>query len=122
MKEFFIPYNVPSSKNSRQWTGKYFVVSKGVQKWKALTKPVWQKYQSDFVKAIKDKPLPLKIEMEFIRGTRHKFDYINPAQTIQDEMVHHGWLEDDNCTIMIPYFKEYSYDKENPGVYIRILE
>ena len=63
-----------------------------------------------------------KIEMEFIRGSRHKFDYINPAQTIQDEMVHHGWLEDDNCTIMIPFFREYSYDKENPGVYIRILD
>lgn len=122
MKEFFIPYNVPSSKNSRQWTGKYFVVSKTVQKWKALTKPVWIKYKDDFVKAIEGKELPLKIEMEFIRGSRHKFDYINPAQTIQDEMVHHGWLEDDNCTIMIPFFKEYSYNKEEPGVYIRILE
>jgi hypothetical protein len=122
MKEFFIPYNVPSSKNSRQWTGKYFVVSKTVQKWKALTKPVWIKYKDDFVKAIEGKELPLKIEMEFIRGSRHKFDYINPAQTIQDEMVHHGWLEDDNCTIMIPFFKEYSYNKEEPGVYIRILD
>ena len=122
MKEFFIPYNVPSSKNSRQWTGKYFVVSKTVQKWKALTKPLWKKYKDDFVDAIKDKELPLKIEMEFIRGSKHKFDYINPAQTIQEEMVHHGWLEDDNCTIMIPYFKPYSYDKENPGVYIRILD
>ena len=122
MKEFFIPYNVPSSKNSRQWTGKYFVVSKTVQKWKALTKPVWIKYKDEFVKAIEGKELPLKIEMEFIRGSRHKFDYINPAQTIQDEMVHHGWLEDDNCTIMIPFFKEYSYNKEEPGVYIRILD
>ena len=122
MKEFFIPYNTPSSKNSRQWTGKYFVVSKTVQKWKALTKPVWQKHKDDFLKAIKDKEHPFKIEMEFVRGSRRKFDYLNPAQTIQDEMVHHGWLEDDNCTIMIPYFKEYSYDKENPGVYIRILD
>jgi len=122
VKEWFIPYNVPSSKNSRVWTGKYFVASKSTQKWKALTKPIWKKYKDDFVEYIKDKPFPLKIEMEFIRGTKHKFDYINPAQTIQDEMVHAGWLEDDNCSIMIPYFKEHSYSKDNPGVIIRVLD
>lgn len=122
MKEWFIPYNVPSSKNSRQWTGKHFIASKSTQKWRALTKPVWQKYKESFLNEVKGREFPLKIEMEFIRGTRHKFDYINPAQTIQDEMVHHGWLEDDNCTMIIPYFKEYRYDKENPGVIIRILD
>lgn len=122
MKEWFIPYNVPSSKNSRVWTGKHFIASKSTQKWRALTKPVWQKYKDSFLNEVKDREFPLKIEMEFIRGTRHKFDYINPAQTIQDEMVHHGWLEDDNCTMIIPYFKEYRYDKENPGVIIRILD
>lgn len=122
MKEWFIPYNVPSSKNSRVWTGKYFVASKSTQKWRSLTKPVWLKYKSEFLDYIEGKELPLHIEMEFIRGTRHKFDYINPAQTIQDEMVHHGWLEDDNCTIMIPSFKVHKYDKENPGVFIRVLD
>jgi len=29
-KKWFIPFNVPSSKNGRRWTGKYFISSKTV--------------------------------------------------------------------------------------------
>ena len=66
--------------------------------------------------------LPVTIAFTFIRGTRHKFDYINPAQTIQDDMVKHGWIEDDDMHHIIPVFPEYRYDKTNPGVFIEILK
>ena len=36
-------------------------------------------------------------------------------------MVKYEWLEDDNVTIMIPFFGKYSVDKLNAGVYIRVL-
>ena len=31
------------------------------------------------------------------------------------------WIEDDNMVNLIPYFKPYKYDKENPGVIIEII-
>ena len=37
-------------------------------------------------------------------------------------MVKHGWIEDDNMTYIIPRFEEYVYDKENPGVEIKIID
>lgn len=75
---------------------------------------------------VKDKELPLRIGFHFVRKTKHKFDQINPLQTIQDEMVRYGWIEDDNITILIPepllvdgtYF---TYDPDTPGVYIKVL-
>jgi hypothetical protein len=59
--------------------------------------------------------------MTFVRGSRRKFDYINPAQTIQDQMVKYGWISDDNVDEVIPVFAPYQYDKENPGTYIKVL-
>lgn len=120
MKEWFIPGNVPSSKNSRVWTGRKFIASKATQQWRKDTKPYWAKYKQEFLDEIEGLEKPYRICMRFVRKTRHKFDYINPAQTIQDEMVHAGWLDDDNCDEMIPLFDVYSYDKENPGVYITV--
>ena len=117
----FIPGNVPSSKNSKQWTGKYFIHSKSCQEYYKNTDSFWKMEAVNFRNSIKDLPKPLKIEFEFIRKSKHKFDLINPCQTIQDLMVKYGWIDDDNADEIIPYFKPYSYDKENPGVYIKIL-
>ena len=63
----------------------------------------------------------MTVSFQFIRGSKHKFDYINPAQTVQDLMVKNNWIEDDNCEYIIPHFEPYKYDKENPGVYITII-
>lgn len=122
MKTWFIPGNVPSSKNSRQWTGKYFVASKSVQQWRRDTKPYWIKFKDEFLEELEGLEQPYYISFEFIRKTKHKFDYLNPAQTIQDEMVAYDWLEDDHCDIMVPVFEKYSYDKEKPGVIISIIK
>ena len=120
--KWFIPGNVPSSKNGRRWTGKYFISSKTVMKYRKDTKSFYQQYAPEFQKELKKHKLPVKIAFTFIRGTKHKFDYINPAQTVQDDMVTHGWIEDDNMVNMIPVFKSYEYDKENPGVIIEIIK
>lgn len=120
--EWFIPGNVPSSKNGRRWTGKYFIASKSVMNYRKNTKSIYEKFASEFADAIKDMPLPIKVEFTFIRGSKHKFDYINPAQTVQDDMVKHGWIEDDNADFMIPFFGAFTYDKKEPGVIIKILK
>lgn len=113
----FIPFNVPSSKNSRRWTGRYFIESKACVDWKKETKHLWEKYQNEF----KKDNVPRVIGFHFVRKSKHKFDFINPMQTIQDMMKDYGWITDDNMDelIPIPVFYNggwYTYDKDNPGV------
>lgn len=120
--KWFIPGNVPSSKNGRRWTGKYFIASKTVVNYRKDTKQYYQKYAQEFKDELAKHKLPVKVGFTFVRGTRHKFDYINPAQTVQDDMVSYGWIEDDNADNIIPVFYDYQYDKQNPGVYIEIIK
>lgn len=119
--KFFIPGNVPSSKNGRRWTGKYFIASKAVVNYRKATKPYYEKYAKDFRKELKKYDLPVIIKFTFIRSTKHKFDYINPTQTVQDDMVNYKWIQDDNVDFILPSFEEYQYDKNNPGVIIEII-
>ena len=119
--EWFIPGNVPSSKNGRRWTGKYFIASKSVMNYRKETKKYYEEYAQEFRDALKNAKPPIHIQFTFIRGSKHKFDYINPAQTVQDDMVKAGWIEDDNADCLLPVFSQYSYNKENPGVKIKIL-
>lgn len=120
--KWWIPGNVPSSKNSRRWTGKYFIASKTVMKYRSDTKADYIRIAPQFKYEIAKYEFPLTITFKFVRGTRHKFDYINPCQTVQDDMVKHNWLEDDNCEFIIPKFEEFEYNKENPGVWIELDE
>jgi len=118
MAEIFIPGNVPSSKNSKQWTGKMLINSKATRKYISNTRIYYMKNKMKFRKMLKNKRRPYKIYFKFIRGTKHKFDYLNPAQTVQDLMVKNGWIMDDNCDEMMPIFDKYEYDKNNCGVHI----
>jgi hypothetical protein len=120
--KWFIPGNVPSSKNGRRWTGKYFISSKATTKYRKDTKKYYDKFRKSFRKELAKLELPVKISFKFIRGSRHKFDYINPAQTVQDDMVKNHWIDDDNCENIIPEFEPYEYDKENPGVEIKLIK
>ena len=36
-------------------------------------------------------------------------------------MVKNNWIEDDNMECIIPVFKPYKYNKEQPGVIIEII-
>jgi Holliday junction resolvase RusA-like endonuclease len=120
-KTFFIPGNVPSSKNGKQWTGRYFVYSKATKRYQKESRDWYLVYRDEFKEIIKDLPKPLVIEFEFVRDSHRKFDYVNPLQTVQDFMVEAGWMEDDNADELIPRFLPYRYDKEKPGVYISVV-
>jgi hypothetical protein len=116
--EIFIAGNVPSSKNGRVWTGKYFVASKATQKYWKASKSEWIEHKQIFVDALKDVPKPYKVRFKFIRNSTRRFDYPNPLQTVLDLMVDHQWIEDDNADVIIPKFMPYAIDYKMPGVVI----
>lgn len=120
VKQWFIPHNVPSSKNSKQWTGKILISSKATQQYKKATAAYYKLYGKEFREITENLPRPLRIKFTFIRGSKHKFDYINPLQTVQDIMVDNNWIEDDNSDIILPVFEPYIYDKSKTGVIIEI--
>ena len=116
----FIPGNVPSSKNSKQWTGKMLISSKIVRNYVKEHEMEWQLYKKDFLKLVKNKSKPYRVTFYFIRDTKRKFDYINALQLPCDLMVKYGWLDDDNCNEIIPVIKGYEVDKSRAGVIIDI--
>lgn len=117
----FIEGNVPSSKNTKQWTGRYLVWSRVAQQYVRATDSTWREKKSEWLQLIQGREYPLRVSFKFIRKSKHKFDYVNPLQTILDLMVKHEWIPDDNADIILPVFEEYEYDKNNPGVFINIL-
>src|SRR5687767_15927252 len=117
---FWISGNTPSSKNGRVWTGNNFLPSAYTRVWIRRTKPEWEAQKDKFIEAVKNLGKPYYIEFTFIRKSRHRFDYINIAQVVHDMMTEYGWLNDDNADEMKPYFGDYKYDKDNPGVVIRV--
>jgi len=119
MAEIFINGSVPSSKNSKIFTGKFLVWSKAAQKYRKESKQQYLDNKDLFLSQIHE--YPIKCSIKFIRGTRHKFDLINPTQTLFDLFVEYQWIEDDNADIIIPVYEQYEYNKENPGVWITII-
>lgn len=122
----FIKGNVASSKNSQRWTGRFLIKSKTTMEYEKTTAPQWKESKEKFLKMIEGKKKPLLIGFYFVRGTRHKHDFINALQTVQDLMVKHEWIEDDNTAEMFPRpFKIKGrmghYDKEAPGVFIKVF-
>lgn len=119
--EIFIPGNVSSSKNGKQWTGKYLIHSKATRNYIKSSKPFYLENKKKFIKMLgEDYSFPITVDFYFIRNSRRKFDFLNPAQTVQDLMVEYDWIEDDNCDIIIPHFSGYHVDKEKSGVLIKI--
>jgi hypothetical protein len=125
MTTIFIPNSVPSSKNSKIWTGKHLIWSKAAQRYVKETETYWINNCNDFKFAaagsIAREPIyPISVYFKFVRNSKHKFDYINPLQTVLDLMVRYNWIPDDNADIILPIFEPYEYNKKNPGVYITI--
>lgn len=119
---FFIPFNTPSSKNGKQWTGSKLIDSEVTRNWKQASKPFWEAMKQDFLEELSHFEKPYQIEFTFIRRTKGRFDYVGPLETVLDEMVDQGWLEDDEARIVKPHLGDFKYDKENPGVFIKILK
>lgn len=77
------------------------------------------------IKQIQD--YPLKVGLHFVRGSRHKWDFHNPCHILFDLMTAFDIIPDDNVDYVLPFpleidGKYWSYDKENPGVFIKILK
>jgi len=119
-KRIFIFGNVPSSKNSKIWTGKHLIWSKTATKYVKATEDAWKVNKNIFLRQCSFAGSPLVVSFKFIRGSRHQFDYINPLQTVLDLMVRYEWITDDNADVILPVFEPYEYDKGNPGVYITV--
>lgn len=140
----FIPGNVPSSKNSRINTNKGSFASKtvksylnslGIQSYSSSKKLVKgyvnksnliENLREDFLKQTSGKELPLEIGFHFVRDSRRKFDFHNIVQVVLDLMTAHNIIIDDNMDCVIPFAlkidsKFYSVDKENCGVWIKII-
>lgn len=143
-KLIFIPGNVPSSKNSRintkhgsfaSKTVKSYLNSLGIQSYSSSKKLVKgyvnkpnliENLREDFLKQTSGKELPLEIGFHFVRNSKRKFDFHNIVQVILDLMTAHDIIEDDNMDCVIPFAlkidgKFYSVDKENCGVWIKII-
>jgi hypothetical protein len=142
-KLIFVPNNIPSSKNSKiatsrgvfmSKTTKKFLAALGIQRFSPSKKEVkgyakkpnlFKELEPQFKEQLIDKEPPYVIGFHFVRGTKHKFDFHNMVQIIADLMVAHDFIPDDDMDYFIPKpFKVkgnwYSYNKENPGVYIKI--
>lgn len=143
----FIPYNVPSSKNSKIHTksGGVFM-SATVQKYLREIGIASFSSSKKIVKEYKTRPnqfrdatekyfkdnfdfsqnIPCELGIHFVRGSRHKFDMYNIFQIVADLLVAHDIIPDDNmdCLIPIPMKIDnlwYSYDKLKPGIYLKIM-
>lgn len=141
MRTVFLQGNVPSLKNSRVKTSKgvfhsatvrrylqqigvksYNVKKAEYENYKSSDRPNQFEVLKDFFSGV---TYPCKMGFHFVRKSRHKFDFHNAVQILTDLMVAHGFLEDDDMDHFIPFPVErdgkwYTYDKENPGVYITI--
>ena len=127
----FIAGNTPSSKNSKRIititnkkTGKKttrLINSEVTEKYIKNSKADWLINKNEFLKMLKGKEKPYKIELYFIRDSRRKFDYINAAQIIFDLMQEYGYIEDDDSQNIIPVFKGFEVDKDRTGVKIEVL-
>lgn len=115
---WYIPGNVPSSKNGKRSLPIHKTSQKG---YKYITRcilapsPATEKYRKEKATLFYDDGLkfraltekmskPLQVGFFFINSTKHEFDLINKTQTIQDLMVVHGWIDDDNADNLIPYY------------------
>lgn len=117
----FIPGNVPSSKNSKQWTGRHLIHSKTVRNYLKQYEIEWAKRRFDFEQLIVSKEFPLKLSFHFKRDSKRRFDYVNVVQLPLDLMVKYCWIPDDSSDFVIPVFDGYSLNRENPGVFIDVL-
>lgn len=118
----YIPGNVPSSKNSKQWTGRALVDSKVTKRYRSQTGILYKTNKTKFLKMIEGLEPSYYVGFKFIRDSKRKFDLHNAIQIVADMMTEYGWIEDDNADIFVPVFLPYEYKKNDGGVEISILE
>lgn len=143
--EIFISGQVPSLKNSKIMTKKGLFPSKtvakflrnhGIKSFSSSKKIVenyktipdtFRPYATQLKELLKDKDKPYKLGFYFVRKTKSRFDFGNSVELIADLFTAYDLWEDDNCNIFLPYpdvrnGSVYEVDKNNPGVYIKVLD
>ena len=118
----FIPFNVPSLKNSKVKTSKGIfaspTVSKyirklGIQKFNSRKKEVkgyvdplrpnqFEALRSRFNAMKAGKGDPLIIGYHQVRSSKRIFDFSNSVEILQDLMTAHDFIEDDNVKYVFP--------------------
>lgn len=142
--QWFLPFNIPSLKNSKVKTSRGIFHSKTVGKFlkeigivkyspsKKLvveykTKPnLFRECLKDFP-VLKQEDYPIKLGFHFIRNSKRSFDFNNANQILLDLLTAHNFIEDDSMEYLLPFpleidGKYYKVDKENCGVWIKILK
>jgi len=141
----FIKGQVPSLKNSKVKTArgifpsktvtnflrsygiKHFSSSKKTVEGYARTpdtfKPIADRLRQELTKFDK----PYKLQFYFVRKTKSRFDFGNGCEIIFDLLTSYNVWEDDNCDIVLPFpwvidNSCYKVDKDNPGVYIKVIK
>ena len=118
----FLPFNVPSSKNSKQWKGKHIglVDSDLVQRYREAIVPHMLSNKLDWLDMISELPPPYIVTYKVARSTRQQFDQHNVIQVIADLMEEYGWIDNDNADNIRFYPLHYFIDRENPGIYLML--
>ncbi len=122
MIQWFIRGNVPSLKNGKVWTGKFLVSAPSIRRWQKISKGDWELQKTSFLQYLTLVRRPYFIHLTFIRNRDNYWDFTAPVETIADEMVRQGWLNDDNIYEFFPLPGKPSIDRVNPGTIIRILK
>lgn len=145
-KEVFIKGNVPSLKNGKSVSnikGKIrvnhsaqvseYLRSFGISHYSSSKKTVdyFKTKEPSFPtkelrELFKDSSFPTIIGFHFIRESKHRWDFHNAVQIVLDLLTALDIIPDDNMDYVIPQClwineKHFSYDKENPGVIIKII-
>ena len=123
----FLPTHVPSSKNSRRCIGNKAIASKYTTAYIKTTQWLYIQQRNRFKAHLLGLTPPYFVEFHFGRDSNRRFDFINALQIVQDCMVRHEWLEDDNTNILVPLpmiseGKCHHLFPEKPGVWINVLK
>ena len=134
----YIPGNVPSLKNGKdiiqiaikgarpcpvckkRKSRPMLTASKTHKAYTKSTSYLWKAQAAAFRGIAAKHEGRLSVCLYFVRDSRRIWDFTNATDTVQDLMVEHGWIEDDNVKFMAPFFSGYHVDKAEAGVYITV--
>lgn len=126
MKEEYIKLigrNSASSKNARQWTGKFLIKNKLSLSYEKFALPLLIDQLPIWNEMIKDKEPPYHVGFYYYRDSRRRWDFHNICALLSDLMVKASYIEDDNVNYFIPYYiGSEVVKKEKSGVKFKIIE
>lgn len=120
----YIPGEVISKKNSKRIFHprgkKHPIIANSPQAMRYIneTKKYYEQLAPFWKHLTKDMKFPIKLHLLFVRSSARIFDYNNIGQMVQDMMVEHDWIPDDDYRYIIPEYAPFGINSRNPGVII----